>query len=76
MVWPLSDFTHIIQLTEKNNSFVYVRNDEDPKNIQFLIIPPGVYEISEMGKAMLTFLKKIPKKKDKDYFHQKLTIIR
>jgi len=61
-------YNSIFNVTEKNNSFGYVKNDEDPKNIHFLIIPPGAYEISEMGKAMLTVLKEDSKDKREGLF--------
>lgn len=61
-------YNSIFNVTEKNNYFGYVRNDEDPNNIHYLIIPPGAYEISEMGKAMLMALKEDSKDRREGLF--------
>lgn len=64
-------YNSIFNVTEKNNSFGYLRNDEDPKNVHWLSIPPGAYELVEIEEVMRSALEKATKKKNDDLFSLK-----
>lgn len=50
-------YNSIFNVTENNNSFAYVKNNDPGKTLNFLRVPPGAYEINEIERAMLELLK-------------------
>lgn len=59
-------YNSIFNITEENNSFAAIRND--PYARMLLKIPPGAYEIDEIGEAMLRVIKATSKRNDADLF--------
>ena len=64
-------YNSIFNVTEKNNSFAYRKNDEDPKVLHFVSIPPGAYEIDEIERVMLAVLRKATRDQSDDLFSLK-----
>jgi hypothetical protein len=59
-------YNSIFNITKENNTFAIITND--PYKRISLKIPPGAYEIDEIGEAMLRGIKAASKRKDEDLF--------